>query len=72
MRSNLKVTAQLAYIITDADCDYGSLFYHFYIVSVMWPILVYSMMGLYSHSYDVCIKAFMYINGEEFCQMSNK
>ena len=23
---NLKATAQLAYIVTDADCDYGCLF----------------------------------------------
>ena len=23
---NLKATAQLAYIVTDADCDYGRLF----------------------------------------------
>ena len=24
---NLKAIAQLAYIVTDADCDYGSLFW---------------------------------------------
>ena len=30
---DLKPTAQLAYIVTDADCDYGSLFQHFYNVS---------------------------------------
>ena len=50
---NLKLTAQLAYIVTDADCDCGSLFFNIFItfpnVSMMYPILVYSILGLYRH-----------------------
>ena len=48
---DLKPTAQLAYIVTDADCDYGSLFQHYYNVPnvfMMYPILVYLIVGLYS------------------------
>ena len=41
-------------------------------VSMMYPILVYSIVGLYSHSHGVCIKAFMAVNGKEVCQISNK
>ena len=35
-------------------------------------ILFHSIVGLYSHSHDICIKAFMDINVKEFCQISNK
>ena len=49
IRPNLKATAQLCYIVTDADCDYRSLF-NIYItfpdVSMTYPILVYSIVGL--------------------------
>ena len=69
IRPNLKATAQLAYIVTDADCDYGSLFSN---VSMTYPILVYLIVGLHSNLYDICIKAFMAINGKEFCQMNNQ
>ena len=41
-------------------------------VSMTYPILVYFIVGLYSHSYGVCIKAFMAINGKEFCQINNQ
>ena len=74
-RPNLKATAQLTYIVTDADCDYGRLFYIFITflnVSMTYPILVYSIVGLYSHSYGICIEAFMAINGKEFHQMNNQ
>ena len=41
-------------------------------VFMMYPILVYLIVGLHSHSYDICIKAFMAVNGEEYCQMNNQ
>ena len=31
-----------------------------------YPILVYSIVGLYSHSYGICIEAFMAVNGNNF------
>ena len=31
-----------------------------------YPILVYSIMGLYTHSYGMCIKVYMAIKGQEF------
>ena len=34
-----------------------------------YPTVVHSIMGLYSHSYGVCIKVFMAVSGEEFRQM---
>ena len=40
-------------------------------VSMMYRTLVYSIMGLHSHSYGACINAFMVISGEEFHQMRN-
>ena len=49
---NLKLTAQLAYIVTDADCDCGRYFYVFITlpnVSMMYPIILILIMGLYSH-----------------------
>ena len=42
---NLKPTAQLAYIVTDADCDYGRLFNVFITfpnVSMTYPDIPYS------------------------------
>ena len=41
-------------------------------ISMTYPILFHSIVGLYSHSYGICIKAFMAVNGKEFCQISNK
>ena len=41
-------------------------------VSMTYPILCHSIVGLYRHSHDICIKAFMAIDGKEFCQISNK
>ena len=71
---NLKATAQLAYIVTDADCDYGSLFLTFYNVFQHFCDIPYtsSVDYNYSHSYGICIKAFMAVNGEEFLQMNNQ
>ena len=47
---NLRATAQLAYIVTDADCDYGRLFNVFirYLnVSMTCPILVYWIVAIH-------------------------
>ena len=49
---NLKLTAQLAYIVTDTDCDCGryfNIFIMFPNVSVTYPMVLISIMGLYSH-----------------------
>ena len=51
---------------------YFNAFITFPSISMMYPKLVYSIVGLYSHSYGICIKAFMAINIQEFCQMSNQ
>ena len=65
---NLKAIAQLAYIVTDTDCDYGSLFNIFIMFPTfpMYPILVYLIVGLYSHSYGVCIKVFWLLMAKNF------
>ena len=47
-----KLTAQLAYIVADADCDcrrYFNVFITFPNVSMTFPIVFISIMGLYSH-----------------------
>ena len=49
--------------------SYFNVFIMFPNVFMTYPILVYSIVGLYSHSYGVCIKALMAVNGEEFHQM---
>ena len=49
---NLKSTAQLAYIVSDADADCGrhfNVFITFPNVSMTCPIAVISIMGLQSH-----------------------
>ena len=48
---NLKPTAQLACIVTDADCDHEGylMFYNVSHISMMYPIVVILIMGLYSH-----------------------
>ena len=49
---NLKSTAQLAYIVRDADCDCGryfDIFIMFPSVSMTYPIAVILIMGLHSH-----------------------
>ena len=45
---------------------YFNVFITFPNVSMTYPILVYSIVGLYSLSYGICIKAFMAVNGENF------
>ena len=52
--------------------DYFNVFTMFANISMMYPILVYSTVGLYSHSYGVCIKACMAVNREDFRQMRNQ
>ena len=42
---------------------YFNMFITFPNISMTYPILVHSNVGLYSHSYGVCIKAFMGVNG---------
>ena len=75
---NLKATALLSYAVTDAECDYGRLFKHFYNVSqyfydvYTYPIIVYLIMGLFSHSFGVCIKILVAVSGEEVYQMRNQ
>ena len=49
---------------------YFNIFITFHNASMMFPIIVYVIEGLYSHSYG--IQAFMAVNGKEFCQVSNK
>ena len=51
---------------------YFNVFVMFPNVSMTYPTIVYLIVGLYSHSYDLCIKAFMATKGEEFCQMSKQ
>ena len=49
---NLKSTAQLAYIVTDTDCDCGryfNVFVTFSNISITYPIVLILIMGLYSH-----------------------
>ena len=49
---NLKWTTQLVFIVTDADCDCGryfNIFITFPNISMMYPIAVILIMGLYSH-----------------------
>ena len=45
---------------------YFNVFITFPNVSVTYPVLVYLIVGLYSNSYGICIKAFVAINSEEF------
>ena len=51
---------------------YSNIFIMFSNVSMTYPILFHLIVRLHSHSYGVCIKAFMAVNGEEFCQMNNQ
>ena len=49
---SLKSTAQLAYIVTDADCDCGryfNVFITFLNVSMTYPVVLILIMGLYTH-----------------------
>ena len=49
---------------------YFNIFIAFPNISMMYPIVVYSIVGLYSYVYGICIKAFMAINCEEFRLMT--
>ena len=69
---NLKLTAQLAYIVIDADCDcrrYFNVLITFSNISMMHPIVLISIMGLYSHQHGVCFKVFIANDGKEFRQL---
>ena len=55
---NLMLTAQLAYIVTDADCDCGRYFNVFIMfpnISMTYPIVLISIMGLYSHQHGASL-----------------
>ena len=50
--ANLKETVQLVYIVTDANCNgrrFSNVSIMFPSVSVMYLIVVVSIMGLFSH-----------------------
>ena len=51
---------------------YFNVFITFSNVSMTYPILVHLIVRMYSHSYGVCIKAYMAINGKKFQQMNNQ
>ena len=36
---------------------------------MMFPIVLISIMGLYSHQHGICLKVFIADSGEEFCQL---
>ena len=62
---NLKLPAQLAYIVTDADYDCGRYFN----VSLTFPIVLISIMGLYSTQHSVCFKGFIGDSAKQFHQL---
>ena len=48
----MKPTAQLVYIVVDADCDYERLFLQIYNISqtfITYLVVVILIMGLHSH-----------------------
>ena len=58
---NLKLPAQL---VIDADCDCGryfEVFITFSNVSMTYPIVLISIMGLYIHQHGVSFKVFVVI-----------
>ena len=72
IRPNLKLTAQLAYVVTDTGCDCGRYFnilITFPNVSMMYPTVLILIMGLYSHQLMLAIKVFIADSGEEFRQL---
>ena len=38
-------------------------------ISMMFHIAFILIMGLYSHSHDVCFKVFIAVSEKEFCQL---
>ena len=46
-----------------------NVFITFLNVSMMYPIAVISIMGLYRHQHGICFKAFIADSGKEFCQL---
>ena len=73
--SNLKATARLAYIVTDADCvimgAHFTVFITFPNVSITHPVLVYSIVWLFSHSYGICIKTLWPLMVENFIKQAS-
>ena len=41
-------------------------------ISMTYPMLVYLIVGWYSHTCGIFMKAFMAVNGKEFRQMNNQ
>ena len=65
-----KINRSASYIVTGADCDCGRYFNIFITlpnISMTYPIVPISIMGLHSHLYGICIKGFMAVSGKEFC-----
>ena len=52
-------------MLTMINGGYFNIFITFPNISMMYPILVYLIVVLYSHSYGICIKALMTINSNE-------
>ena len=48
-----------------------NVFITFLNVSMMYSMVVISIMRLYSHQHGVCFKAFIADSGKEFCQLVN-
>ena len=46
-----------------------NIFIMFPNVSMMYPIAVISIMGLYSHQHGICFEVFIADSGEEFRQL---
>ena len=62
---NLNLSAQLTYIVVDTDYDCGRYFN----VSMMFPIVLISIIRLYSNQHGVCFKGFIGDSGKEFRQL---
>ena len=70
--SKPEITTQLAYIVTETDCDCGryfNIFIMFPNVLMTHPIVLISIMGLYSHQHGICFKVFIANSGKEFHQL---
>ena len=77
MQKSMSVSVNLdvsCTVVTDADCEYVgyfNIFIMFCNVSMTHTVLLYLIVGLYSHSYGIYIKAFIVVNGKEFHQMNH-
>ena len=48
---------------------YFNVFITFPYISMTYPIVVHLIIGLYSHSFGICIKVFVAVSGEEYCEI---